>query len=360
MILRAMLVFIPISLVLHFVHASPALVFLSAALAIVPLAGYMGEATEELAKHLGPSVGGLLNATFGNATELIITIFAVRAGQLDVVRASIIGSIIGNILLVLGLSIFAGGLKHKRQKFNQDVAGSQSVMLILAVAAVMMPSLFVHALPDLEERVATARIENFSIWVAGLLIVLYLGSLLFSLVTHREMFAGESEAQALAETPEEAAPKWSKTTAFFVLALATAGVAVMSEFLVSSIEPTVESLGVSKLFVGVIVVPIIGNAAEHATAVTMAIKNKMDVSLNICMSSSVQIALFVAPLIVFLSIPLGHAMPFVFNDFELIAVGFAALIAALIARDGDTNWFEGAQLLAVYAILALAFYFVPL
>lgn len=358
-ILKWMLGFIPIALVLHLVHAAPPLVFLAAALAIVPLAGYMGEATEELAKHLGPATGGLLNATFGNATELIITIFAVRAGQLDVVRASIIGSIIGNILLVLGLSIFIGGLKYKKQLFNQDVAGSQSVTLILAVAALMMPTLFVHALPDTQERVAGARIENFSLWVAGLLIVLYLGSLLFSLYTHREMFAGEGEVPS-AEEPGEAAPKWNKRTSFFVLTLATAGVAVMSEFLVSSIEPTVESLHVSKLFVGVIVVPIIGNAAEHATAVTMAIKNKMDVTLNICMSSSTQIALFVAPLIVFLSIPLGHPMRFVFNDFEIIAIGFSALIAALIARDGDSNWFEGAQLLAVYAILALAFYFVPL
>ncbi len=353
--LGMVLLFVPLAVFLELTHATPALVFFAAALAIVPLAGYIGEATEELAKHMGPSIGGLLNATFGNATELIITIFAVRAGELDVVRASIIGSIIGNILLVLGLSIFLGGLKHKKQTFNQDVAGSQSVMLILAVVAVMLPSLFVHALPDKQEKLAAVRIENFSLWVAGLLVVLYLGSLIFSLVTHREMFAGESEIDDGDHDP----PKWKKRTAFLVLGLATATVAVMSEFLVSSIEPTVEKLGVSKLFVGVIVVPIIGNAAEHATAVTMALKNKMDVSLNICVSSSTQIALFVAPLIVFLSIPLGHPLPFVFNDFEIIAIGFSALIAALIARDGDSNWFEGAQLLIVYAILAFAFYFVP-
>ena len=350
-----MLLFVPISIVLDRIGVPPVWVFATAALAIVPLAGYMGQATEELAKHLGASIGGLLNATFGNATELIITILAVRAGQLDVVRASIIGSIIGNIVLVLGLSIFVGGLKYREQKFNQDVAGSQSVMLILAVVTILLPSLFVHALPDSAEHLAGPRVANLSLWVAGLLIALYSGSLLFTLRTHRHLFtddhnSGEEEAET---------PHWSKRISFLILAVATAAVAYESELLVRSIEPTVHTLGVSKLFVGIIIVPIIGNAAEHSTAVIMALKDKMDVTLNICTSSSIQIALFVAPLVVFLSVPLGHKMLFVFNDFELIAVGFSAFIVALIARDGDCNWFEGAQLLALYAILALAFYFVP-
>lgn len=337
-------------------HAPPALVFVTAALAIVPLAGYMSRATEDLAKHLGPGIGGLLNATFGNATELIIALFAVRAGQLDVVRSSIIGSVIGNILLVLGLSVLLGGLRHKRQTFNIDVAGTQAVMLMLAVVTMVVPSLFVHALPHAGyDASALHREQGFSLWVAGLLIALYLANLVFSLVTHREMFAEGNEPAPEAAEP----PQWSKRTAYFVLAAATIAIAVESEILVGSIEPTVQALGVSKLFVGVIVVPIIGNAAEHATAVTMALKNKIDVTVNICISSSTQIALFVAPVIIFLSLPLGHPMLFVFNTFEVIAVGFSGYIAALIARDGDTHWFEGAQLLVLYAILAGAFYFIP-
>ncbi len=350
--LSVLLVFIPISIALEVLHGPALWIFVTAALAIIPLAGYMGEATEELAKHLGSAVGGLLNATFGNATELIITILAVRAGELELVRASIVGSIIGNVLLVLGLSVFLGGLKYKTQKFSKDVAGAHTVMLILAVIAIFVPSLFVHAIPGTPDTAANPRVESLSLWVAGLLIALYLGSLLFSLRTHQDLFRGGEE-----EEWEE--PKWKKRVAFSVLGVATLLVALESEFLVSSLTPTVEALGVSKIFVGVIVVPIIGNAAEHATAVTMALKNKMDVTLNICISSSTQIALFVAPLIVFLSIPLGHPMPFIFNDFELIAIGFSALIAAFIARDGESNWFEGAQLLAVYVILGLAFYFIP-
>jgi Ca2+:H+ antiporter len=348
----AMLVFVPISIILKFTGASPTLVFVTSALAIIPLAGIMGTATEELAKHLGSSIGGLLNATFGNAAELIITIIALRAGELEVVRASIIGSIIGNILLVLGLSVFLGGLKFKTQVFSKDVAGAHTVMLILAVIGILTPSLFVHAMPGPYDASAQLRVEKLSLWVSGLLIALYVGSLWFCLHSHQDMFRGGEEE-------EWEPPVWKKRTAYLVLAGATALVAWESELLVHAIGPTVEASKLSKLFVGIIVIPIIGNAAEHATAVVMALKNKMDVTLNICVSSSTQIAFFVAPLIVFLSIPLGHPMPFVFNDFELIAVGFSALIAAFIARDGRCDWLEGAQLLAVYAILALAFYFIP-
>jgi Ca2+:H+ antiporter len=348
----AMLVLIPISTVLHLTHQNPTLVFICAALAIVPLAGYMGSATEELAKYFGASIGGLLNATFGNAAELIITIMAVRAGELELVRASIAGSIIGNILLVLGLSIFLGGLKYKRQKFSKDVAGAHTVMMILAVIAIFTPSLFVHAVPGMSDQATNPRVENLSLWVSGLLIALYFGSLLYSLKTHQDMFRGGEEE-------EREPPHWSKKTAYGVLAIATAFIAWESEILVHAVTPAVEALGLNMFFVGVIVIPIIGNAAEHATAVVMAMKDKMDVTLNICVSSSTQIALFVAPLLVFLSIPLGHPMPFIFNDFELIAVGFSAIIAAFIARDGQSDWLEGAQLLAVYVILALAFYFIP-
>lgn len=348
----AMLVFVPISIGLNFAHVNPVLVFITSALAIVPLAGIMGHATEELAKCLGSAIGGLLNATFGNATELIITIIALRAGELPVVRASIVGSIIGNLLLVLGLSVFAGGLKYKTQVFSKDVASAHTVMLILAVIAILTPSLFVHAVPNVVDTSANPRVENLSLWVSGLLIAIYLGSLWFSLHSHQDMFRGGEEE-------EWEPPVWSRKKAYLALGAATAMVALESELLVQAIEPTVQASKLSKLFVGIILIPIIGNAAEHATAVVMAVKNKMDVTLNICVSSSTQIAFFVAPLAVFLSIPLGHPMSFIFNDFELIAVGFSAMIAAFIARDGQCNWLEGAQLLAVYTILALAFYFIP-
>ena len=350
--LAALLIFIPISTALSFLHVGETWVFLTACLAVIPLAGYMGTATEELAKYFGPSIGGLLNATFGNAAELIITIFAIRAGELDLVRASIAGSIIGNILLVLGLSVFLGGLKYKTQKFSQDVAGVHTVMLILAVIAIFTPSLFVHAIPGTPDTAANPRVENLSLWVSGILIALYLGSLLFSLKTHQDLFRGGEEE-------EKEPPHWTKGRAYLVLGVATAFVAWEAELLIHSLNAAVASWGLNKLFVGVILIPIIGNAAEHATAVVMALKDKMDVSMNICVSSSTQIALFVAPLLVFISIPLGHPMPFIFNNFELIAVGFSALIAAFIARDGQCDWFEGAQLLAVYAILALAFFFIP-
>ncbi|HXG24410.1 MAG TPA: calcium/proton exchanger [Chthonomonadales bacterium] len=350
--LLAMSVFVPISVILSFTHAQPVLVFITASLAIIPLAGFMGIATEELAKYFGPSLGGLLNATFGNAAELIIVIMAVRADELDLVRASIAGSIIGNILLVLGLSIFLGGLKYKVQKFDENVAGAHTVMMVLAVIAIFTPSLFVHAIPGTPDTAANPRVENLSLWMSGLLIALYLGGLLYSLHTHQDMFRGGEEE-------EREPPHWSKFTSYLVLGIATALVAWESEILVHAVEPTVQALQINKLFVGVILIPIIGNAAEHATAIVMAVKDKMNISLNICVSSSTQIALFITPLIVFLSIPLGHPMPFIFNDFELIAVGFSALIAAFIARDGRCDWLEGAQLLAVYVILALAFYFIP-
>lgn len=347
-----MLAFVPISTVLHLLHVNPVWVFAASALAILPLAGFMGTATEELAKRFGSSIGGLLNATFGNAAELIITISAIRAGQLDLVRASIAGSIIGNILLVLGLSVFLGGLRYKVQTFSRDIVGVHTVLMILAVIAICTPSLFVHAIPGTPDTAANPRVEHLSLWVSGVLITVYLGSLLFSLRTHQEMFRDGEEEEA-------EPPHWSQGRAYGVLAVATAAVAWESELLVHSIEPTIESLGLNLLFVGMIVIPIIGNAAEHATAVVMAIRNKMDITMNICISSSTQIALFVAPLIVFLSIPLGHPMPFIFNDFELIAVGCSTIIAAFIARDGRCNWLEGLQLLAVYVILALAFFFIP-
>jgi Ca2+:H+ antiporter len=350
-LLYAMLIFIPLSIFLKVFHAPAGWIFISSALAIVPLAGIMGTATEELSKRLGSASGGFLNATFGNATELIITILAIHAGELDVVRASIIGSIIGNILLVLGLSMFLGGLKYKIQTFSQDIAGLHTVMLILAVIAILTPSLFVKSYSGKETLSFLSRINHMSLWIAAFMVLIYLGSLWFSMKTHQDIYRGGEEE-------EWEPPAWSKSAALIVLGLSALLVALESDLLVMSITPTVNAWKINKLFVGIILIPIIGNAAEHATAVKMALKNKMDVTLNICVSSSTQIAFFLAPIAVFFSFPLGHPFPFIFTSPELVAVGFSAVIAAFIARDGQCNWLEGAQLLMVYAIFAVAFFFV--
>ncbi len=346
----AMLIFVPISIALHFMHVSEGWVFAIAALAIVPLAGFMGTATEELAKCLGPGVGGLLNATFGNATELIICIVAVRSGQIAVVKASLIGSIIGNVLLVLGASVLVGGLKHKMQLFNKDVAQSHATLLALAVVALLVPALFVRE-RGLAETAADPRISSLSMGVAGVLMVVYVGSLIFSLWSHENLFSGGTDEEA-------EPPVWKRSTALMVLIGCTVLVAYESEVLVHSIEPVIAQWHINKLFLGVILLPIIGNAAEHSTAVLMAAKNKMDISLNIAISSSTQIAMFVAPLIIFISPLLGHPVTILFSNYELISITAAAAIAVLISMDGKSHWLEGAQLLAVYVIVGLAFYYV--
>ncbi len=346
----AMLIFVPISLALHFMHASAGWVFAISALAIVPLAGFMGTATEELAKCLGPGIGGLLTATFGNATELIICIVAVQSGQIAVVKASLIGSIIGNVLLVLGLSVLVGGLKHKMQLFNKDVAQSHATMLALAVIALLVPALFVRV-RGITETPHDPNITALSMGVAGVLVVLYVGSLIFSLRTHENLFRGGEEEHA-------EPPVWSRSKALLVLLGCTGLVAIESELLVHDIEPVLSQWHIGKLFLGVILLPIIGNAAEHSTAVMMAAKNKMDISLNIAISSSTQIAMFVAPLIIFVSPFLGHPVTILFSNYELIAISSAAAIGVLISMDGKSHWLEGAQLLAVYVIVGLAFYYI--
>lgn len=355
--LRFLLVFVPISVVLkYFAPHTPTnqvLLFVSACLAVLPLAGMMGHATDELAKHLGPNVGGLLNATFGNAAELIIAVFALQAGELEVVHASITGSIIGNLLLVLGLALLVGGWKRAVQTFNRTLAGMHSSMLLLAVAGLMVPALFVHARPGLAHVHAETRVPavwHLSLWVAAVLIGVYLLGLFFSLRTHVALFNTVDEAEP---------PHWTQGKSLLVLGVATAFVAWMSEMLVHSVTPMTRTLGLSPIFVGVIIIPIIGNAAEHATAVTMAAQDKMDVALGIAIGSSTQVALFVAPLLVFLSIPFGHQLSLIFTQGELVAVAFAVAIVAIVSLDGETHWLEGAQLLAVYAIIALAFWLVP-
>ena len=351
--LNSLFVFIPVSVVLHYApHMNPLWIFVATALAIVPLAGLMGQATEELAKHLGASWGGLLNATFGNATELIIGIFALREGLIGLVRASIVGSIIGNLLLVLGASILAGGIKHKVQKFNQDQAESHAINLLVATLSLSIPALFA-AHYNQPNSPANPDVENLSLWVSGILLVTYIASLIFSLKTHEALFRN------CQEEAEEDPPHWKKRTAFLVLAAATVLVAFESEFLVSSVNGAAARLGWNPIFIGIIIVAIIGNAAEHSTAVWMAMKNKMDITMNIAIGSSAQIAMFVAPALVFASLLTGHRLTYIFTVPEMTAIAFSVVITAFIAGDGKCHWLEGAQLLAAYAIIALAFFFLP-
>jgi Ca2+:H+ antiporter len=345
-----MLIFVPLSITLHFFHVPPVWMFLLSCLAIIPLAGVMGQATEELAKYRGQAIGGLLNATFGNATELIIAVVAVLNGEVDIVRASLTGSIIGNLLLVLGLSALLGGLKYKEQKFSKDAAGTHGSMMTIAVISLLVPAIFVRSVPHLHE--GDIRIENLSLWVAGVLIVLYIGGLVFSLRTHESIFRSGEEEEA-----EPATMKQSQ--AILLLLVSTIFIAIESELLVHSIEPVVSQWHISKIFLGIILIPIIGNAAEHSTAVYTAVKDKMDISLNIAVSSATQIAMFVAPVIIFVSANTKSHVTILFSNVELITVAVSVVITGQVTRDGKSNWLEGAQLLAAYLIIALAFFFLP-
>lgn len=340
-----LLVLVPVSVVLDLFTDQHLAVFLTAAGAILPLAGLIGRSTEQLAFHTGPRIGGLINATFGNVTELIIAVFLILDDKIEVVKASLTGSILGNLLLVLGLSFLLGGLKHEEQHYNARSASVHSTSLVLAVTGLLMPALFVLS----SGGGNVVQREVVSGTVAVVLIALYLAALAFTMVTHEHLF----------RTPtEEEHPSWSRNKAIGMLLLATALVALESELLVGSMEPALASLGLSKLFVGLILVPIIGNAAEHSSAVMFALRNKVDVTLEIAIGSSVQIALFVAPVLVFISLLAGHPMDFVFSPFEVAAVGLSTLLVATISNDGRSNWLEGAQLVGAYVIMGISFFFV--
>jgi Ca2+:H+ antiporter len=352
--------FIALAVVLELAHAAPTLVFASAALGIIPTAALMGLATEELAARSGPGIGGFLNVTFGNAAELIIAVFLLAEGLQEVVKASIVGSILGNLLLVLGLSMLVGGIGRKTQRFNRTAANAQATMLFLAVAALLMPAIFAligGGLPAVEDDIVDfgSDLEELSIGVALVLGASYVAGLVFSLRTHKDVFnphSGEEEG----EHAEHEGLGWSVRRSIAMLAIAGAAVGLVSEILVGSISEASDSLGISEFFVGVIVVAVVGNAAEHWVAVLVARKDKMDLAVNIAVGSAAQIALFVAPLLVLLSFVLGpNPMPLVFNGFELGAVLIAVLIASYVTQEGESNWFEGVQLLAVYVVLALAF-----
>lgn len=355
-------VLVPVPFVLKVVGAPDLAVFASAGIAVLPLAHLMGIATEELGKRAGPGIGGLLNATLGNATELIIALIALwraaeaaAAGQVaaadslvEVVKASITGSIIGNLLLVLGLSVFVGGLRHKTQKFSVKAAELQVTLLVLAIAALVMPELF-----QLSYRAGGVSpvLPNVSLGIAILLLVGYLLGLVFSLHTHKDVFNPV--------THESEPPIWSRNFALAVLIASTALVGIVAEVLVGSVESVTATLGLTEIFMGVIIIAIIGNAAEHGAAVLMAWRNKMDLSVGIATISSVQIALFVTPVLVLASFAFGKPLTLAFEIFELVAIILSVAIVAVLAKDGETNWYEGVLLLLVYAIIGVGFYFHP-
>jgi len=348
--LLVLLVFVPVSLVMEYIfHSSGLLIFLASAAAIIPLAGLMGTATEWLAERLGEGIGGLLNATFGNAAELIIAIMALRAGLYDLVKASITGSIIGNILLVFGASALYGGLKYRKQSFNPTAASLGATMLLLSAIGLVVPAIFheVGSGDPSPER-------TLSLEIAVVLMLTYVASLVFTLMTHRHLYLGAAgEAEAGHEPPPV-------SKALLLLLVSTVGVAFMSEMLVGAVEPAAEAFHMNEIFVGVILVAIIGNAAEHSSAIIMAGRNRMDTAINIAVGSSIQIALFVAPLLVFLSYAIGpRPMDLVFTPFEVVSVAIAVGCMAFISQDGESHWMEGVQLLAVYLILGIAFYFLP-
>jgi Ca2+:H+ antiporter len=351
--------FILVAIVLELAHASASIIFITSALGVIPTAALMGRATEELAARSGPGIGGFLNVTFGNAPELIIAFFALNEGLQEVVKASLIGSILGNILLVMGAAMFVGGRKRERQRFDRTAANVTALMLLLAVVAMIAPAIFELVQgtglprPDAEAVDYDSDVEKLSVGVALILLGTYVAGLVFSLRTHRDLFNPEHAAEDHVGEP------WSVRRSVMMLAIAGVAVGVMSEILVGSITEASESIGLSPFFVGVIVVAIVGNAAEHWVAIYFAMRDKMDLAVNIAIGSSAQIALFAAPVLVLLSLVVGDfPLALVFNGFELGAVVLAVFIAQQVVAEGESTWFEGLQLLAVYAVLGLTFYFV--
>ncbi len=365
--LRLMLVFVPVAFALEFIPAlrNDLLLFVVCCLGLVPLAGYLGEATEELAIHTGPRIGGLLNATLGNAAELIITIVALREGKFELVKASITGSILGNLLLILGFSLLLGGLRHGIQRFDRQQAGVSASMMTLAVIGLMIPTLFevireveLGRLDIFNTVVEDPALNRLSLGVAGVLMLLYVLSLIFSFRQPERGVGGHVgvENHSMDESDAHQA-KWGVPVALAVLAASTLAIVFLSEFLVGAVEPTTEALGLSEFFVGIIVIPLVGNVAEHIVGVQMALKNKMDLSMTISLGSSMQVALFVAPLLVFVSLLFGRELTLFFSLLEVAALALSVLIATIISVDGESNWLEGAQLLAVYTIVAMGFFY---
>jgi Ca2+:H+ antiporter len=363
--LNVMLLVVPIAAVVKYGGGGGVWVFAFAGLAIIPLAGYMGKATEALAERLGPAAGGLLNASFGNAAELIIALMILAKGgdnKFLLVKATITGSIIGNLLLVLGLSILAGGMRYREQKFNRTNAGVGATLLAIACASLIIPTLYFYLYHSHPTEAEAHTIINLSEEISAVLLVVYALSLLFTLRTHRHLMSAGEEEPAAASAPHAGhGEHWGLQKAFVVLLAATIGVAVVSEWLVGAVEVAAHSLKMNDIFVGVIVVAVVGNAAEHSTAVLVALKNRMDLSVQIAVGSSIQVALFVAPVLVFASLLMGDPKPLDlhFTLLEVAAVVLSVAVVALVCHDGESNWFEGVLMLALYLILAIAFFHLP-
>lgn len=337
---------VPAVLIGSFLHLSDIPIFIISCLTIIALASFIGRATESLAIVSGPRVGGLLNATFGNAVELIISIFTLKAGLIGIVLASLTGSVLGNLLLVLGVSFFAGGLKYKTQRFGlHDVKYNSGLLIFAVIVAFVIPEIF-------SQTMNSGQTLNLSIGVSIILITLYLAGLFFKLVTHRGVFASGDKVQE----EEEELPEWSKKKSIIILLLSTVAVAFVSEQLVHTFETLGEKFGWTELFIGVIIVAIVGNAAEHFSAITMAMKNRMDVAVEIAVGSTLQVAMFVAPILVLISLFMPESMPLVFTIPELVAMITATLLVINLSNDGESNWFEGLTLLAAYLIIGIGFF----
>jgi Ca2+:H+ antiporter len=355
--LNLLLIAFPLALLARFGGGSELLIFALSAVAIIPLAGLLGHSTEIVAERLGPQIGGLLNATLGNAAELIITVFALQKGLTELVRASIIGSVLGNILLVMGASMLIGGLRHGTQKFDRRTASLNATLMILAFVTLAIPSLFDPAvIGEVKTAASLEREKFFSIGIAVVMIALYAASIIFSLRNPPPaVLRGEDEESKAEHSHHPQAFR----NAIITLVLSTVAIVVMSETLVGSVEHVVSQFGLSELFVGVIVVPLIGNVAEHFVAIQVALKNRMDLSVTIALGSSLQVALFVAPVLVFISLFFPNPLLLVFNRYELIALAVASAIGMFVSQDGESNWLEGIELLAVYLMIALAFFVIP-
>ena len=348
-----LLIFAPIAAGLEFAHADHLVLFIVSAIALIPLAKLIGDSTEHLATHYGPTAGSLLNVTFGNAAEIIIAVTAISAGLLDLVKASITGAIIGNILLILGLSVIAGGFRYKEQSFSRENIGIQSSMLFLAIIGLAVPTILATTILSPSEN--QGQVQLLSDALAFILLIVYILGIVFTFITHKHLFTPPETTEDIQESH---GTHWSKKKSFLLLAVSMAGVIVVSEILVASVETTGEELGFGQLFVGAIIVGIVGNAAEHSSAILLARKGKMELSIGIAAGSGTQIALFVVPILVFAGIAMGQPFTLVFTLLELATIFLGAIILNLIVHDGRSNWFEGVMLTAVYIIIAIAFFFV--
>jgi len=346
--LYALLIFAPIAVVARFLHAPPLVIFLVSAAAIIPLSAVLGAATEAVAEHTSPAIGGVLSSTMGNLAELIIATVALRAGLIDLVKASVTGSILGNLLLVLGVALFAGGVKYRVQTFSRSLAGTSGTVLLIAVFGLVVPALF-HTLHPDPQRVATVQMSHY---VAPLLMAGYAAWLAFSLWTHSADFAAERH-----HSDVTVGPKWSSKKAVLILLGAAVAIGVVAEILVSATEDAVKVLGLSEFFVGLILVPIIGNAAENSSAILMAMRNRMDLGISIAIGSSIQVALLIAPLLVLLGMLFHQPMDLAFTTMEVASITLAVLVTSSVIRDAETNWLEGVLLVLAYAILGVAFFF---